>query len=228
MYAQKAFREERRDVLLAAMRKIGFAALVTAPGGGGGGGRDAGGSDFIAAQIPILVPEEDCDPLVFTAHVARANPVWQVAADGPALLIFQGPHAYIRPGWYETKRTTGKALPTWNYIAIHAHGRLAPIDDRDWLRGHVAELTRRHETGRSEPWTLDDAPPDFVEQMVGGIVGLRFTVERLAGVWKMIQHHPPGNRTGTIDGLSQSDDPGAQAVAEIMRELETQRDDQSD
>ena len=120
MYVPPQFREERREVLLAAMAEIRLATFVTAAG-------DA----YHATHVPTVV--EDGEPLVLTAHVARANPHWRALVGGvPSLAIFQGPHAYVSPSWYASKAEHGKVVPTWNYIAVHAHGTLEAVDDPDW------------------------------------------------------------------------------------------------
>jgi hypothetical protein len=106
-------------------------------------------------------------------------------------VIFQGSSAYISPSWYRTKAQTGKVVPTWNYAVVHAHGAVRFIDDRDWLRGFVDRLTRRHEAGRRDPWHITDAPPDYIETMLGAIIGLEIPIARLVGKWKVSQTVPP-------------------------------------
>lgn len=209
MYAPPQFREERRDVLVAALRAIRFGALVAVARTGPE-----------AVHLPMLV-REGADGLALEGHVARANPFWRLAADGGiGLAILQGPHAYVHPGWYETKRLTGRAVPTWNYVAVHARGRLSVERDPDRLRAHVGELTDAHEAGRAEPWAVSDAPDDYVDSLLRGIVGVRLAVEALEGAWKLIQHHPEVNRLGVVAGLSAEDDEGARAVASIMADRE--------
>lgn len=209
MYAPKQFREERPDVLIAAIRSIQFGTLV-APFE----------TELEAVHLPMIVRESP-EGLVLEGHVAVGNPIWKVAADGAGgLAIFQGPQAYVHPGWYETKRATGKAVPTWNYVAIHVRGRLSVERDPAWLRDHVTELTRVNEAGRPEPWAVSDAPNDYIDAMLQAIVGVRFEVGTIEGVWKMIQHHPEANRLGVMAGLSAEDNLAAQAVAAIMADRE--------
>jgi len=213
MYAPKQFREDRRDILLSAIGSIRLAALVVSDDGA-----------IEAAHIPMMVHETATGALLLEGHVARGNPLWRMAETFPsALAIFQGPQAYVHPGWLATKRETGKAVPTWNYVAVHAHGRLSSVSDPAWLLRHLQELTDFHEAGRSEPWTVNDAPDGFIDGLVRGIVGLQLRVERLEGVWKMIQHHSDANRSGVIAGLSSSGRSADDQVAAIMRELEVQR-----
>ncbi len=209
MYAPKQFREERRDVLLSAIGSIRLAALVASPD-----------NSLQAAHLPMIAHESG-DGLVIEGHVARGNPLWRTAGDAtPALAIFQGPQAYVHPGWLPTKRETGKAVPTWNYVAIHAHGHLTAHDDPTWLLRHLHELTQLTEAGRQEAWAVSDAPDGYIDQLVRGIVGLTLHVDRLEGTWKMIQHHPETNRLGVIDGLTSTGEPTAMEVANVMRGLE--------
>lgn len=205
MYAPTMFREDRQDVLLAALGQIGLGALV------------AGGDALEAAHVPFLI-RPDATGLVLEAHVARVNPLWRAVGDGaPALAIFQGPHAYVHPGWYATKQATGRVVPTWNYVVVHARGRLSVIDDADWLLRHVTALSAQQEAASPQPWAVSDAPADYIDRLVRDIVGVRLAVDRLEGVWKLSQNHPPANRSGVIAGLEATDDPGDTAVAAAMR-----------
>ncbi|HET7411685.1 MAG TPA: FMN-binding negative transcriptional regulator, partial [Pararhizobium sp.] len=138
MYVPKQFREERREVLIAAMRDIQFCTLVTAHAGG-----------IEATHVPTMLAD-DGETLKLECHVARGNPHWR-AADGSSetLAIFQGPHTYVSPSWYASKKEHGKVVPTWNYVVVHAHGTLERFDDPDEVLAHVTRLTERNETGRS-------------------------------------------------------------------------------
>ncbi len=207
MYAPRHFREERPDVLAAAIRDVGFASLVAVDGGGA----------IASVHLPLLLSGE-AGPWVLEGHVALANPIWRVAeAGGAALAVFQGPHAYIHPGWYPSKQVDGRAVPTWNYVVVEARGTLSIERDPDWLRTHVAALTDTHEAAQADRWSLGDAPSDYVERLLKGIVGVRLTVDGMEGVWKMAQHHPDANRMGVASGLAASENPNAHAVAAIMR-----------
>lgn len=209
MYAPKQFREERRDVLIAAIRSIQFGTLAV-----------SAGTEIEAVHLPMIV-RDGAGGVIIEGHVAIGNPLWKAATGGAhALAIFQGPQAYVHPGWYETKRTTGKAVPTWNYVAVHARGRLSVERDPAWLREHVTELTRVNEAGRTEPWAVSDAPDGYIDAMLRAIVGIRLEVDAMEGVWKMIQHHPEANRLGVIAGLSRDRGSGAREVAAIMSERE--------
>jgi transcriptional regulator len=212
LYIPQHFQEERPDVLARAIRDIQFALLVTAVGG-----------DYHASHVPMVLKHAD-GALALEGHVARPNRHWTVLARKPAsLAVFQGPQAYVSPSWYESKREHGKVVPTWNYVVVHAHGPLEIVEDVDWLLAHLEDLVVANEGGREEPWAISDAPADFINAMTRGIVGLRLTVDRLEGKWKMIQNRSQADRLGTIGALSASTEPKDRAVAEIMRMLEVDR-----
>jgi transcriptional regulator len=116
-------------------------------------------------------------------------------------VVFQGPQGYVTPSWYATKRETGKVVPTWNYATVHAWGRPLVVDDPDWLRRQIAELTDQREASRPEPWSVDDAPRPFTDAQVKGIVGIEIPVARIAGKWKLSQNRPEADRAGVVAGF---------------------------
>jgi transcriptional regulator len=151
------------------------------------------------------------------AHVARANPVWrEFSPEVEPLVVFQGPQIYITPSWYQTKAETGKVVPTFNYIVVHAYGAMRAIEDRTWLRDFVGKLTDRFESPRAQPWAVTDAPEDFIEAHVGAIVGIEIRLTRLAGKWKVSQNRPAADRTGVVSGLRETDAADAQAMADAV------------
>jgi transcriptional regulator len=207
MYLPNHFAETRPEVLRALMQTQPFATVVTH------------GADGLTADHVPLELDDAAPPLgTLIGHVARSNPLWRGLGDGvPALAIFHGPQAYVSPAWYASKREHGKVVPTWNYIVVHASGRLRAVEDRVWLRALVERLTARHEQGRPDPWQVSDAPAEFIDAMLGGIVGIELRIERLEGKWKLSQNRPPADVAGVIDALSSSDDPAARAVGNRMR-----------
>jgi transcriptional regulator len=169
------------------------------------------------------VPQATLLPIVWRddtviAHLARANRHWRAIEQGAkALLIVTGPDAYIHPGWYRTKAETGKVVPTWNYSAVHLSGAATVHDDPDWLRAAVTELTEVHESGRQEPWAVTDAPPEYIDLQLSGIVGIEVTVERVEGKAKLSQNRSEDDRRGVVAGLEAEPFAGADAVASAMR-----------
>jgi transcriptional regulator len=205
MYAIEASRVTDRAVLIEAMREIRLAAVFTGEGG------------LACTQVPMVVDETAHGGLRLRGHVARANPHWRAIGSGiPALALFQGPHAYVSPGWYETKRETGKAVPTWAYIAVEARGQLSIIDDPAALTAMLDALTEQNEADQPTPWTIAEAPADYIEAMLRGIVGIEMRVEALDGVWKLNQAKSAGDRAGTARGLSRASREEARALARLI------------
>jgi transcriptional regulator len=195
MYLPPAFAETNIDVLHDAIRGSGLATLVTLTEGG-----------LIASHVPLLLEAEPAPNGKLIGHLARPNPQGR-GAIGEALAIFHGPDGYITPSYYETKRETGKVVPTWNYIAIHAYGTLRFVDERSELLDLVTRLTNHHETKRATPWAVSDAPDDFIAGMLNGIIGFELTITRLEGKWKMSQNRPAADRAGVIEGLREDGRP---------------------
>ena len=191
MYVPPHFQQSDLPVLHEAMRSAGLVTLVS-----------LGADGLIASHVPMLLDAEAGPYGTLVGHLAKPNPQGRgVAAGVDALAIFLGPDAYITPSWYAAKREHGKVVPTWNYTAIHAYGLLEFFDDKDQLLDVVTRLTNRHEGTRTAPWAVTDAPPDFIQAHLKGIVGFRLAVTRLDAKWKMSQNRPIADRTGVADGL---------------------------
>jgi transcriptional regulator len=201
MYQPDHYRVDDIAEMHALMRARPLATLVS-----------AGDLGLYATHLPtVLKPEGPFGTI--ECHLARANPHWKdLAAGGEALMIFQGPDAYITPNWYPSKAEHGKTVPTWNYAAVHAYGRPAVMRDAAWLRRHVGELTDQQERSEAQPWAVSDAPEGYVEVMLRGIVGFRFEIARLEGKWKMSQNREMRDRAGTVQGLARR---GAGEDAEV-------------
>lgn len=206
MYTPPAFREEDVPTLHAAMRSAPLATLVT-----------AGPEGPVGTPLPLFVDPDDGPFGTLHGHLARANPQWR-AATTAGLAIFMGPDAYVSPGWYATKRETGKVVPTWNYLAVHASGVVEFYEDADRLHAVVSRLTAIHEAGRAEPWRVEDAPESFVRAQLKGIVGLRMPIARLEGKRKMSQNRPAADRAGVAAGLAASEREGDRLAAEMIPE----------
>src|SRR5215468_3380313 len=194
MYTPGYFRVEDTADAHAMMRARPFAILVT-----------QGSEGLTATHLPTILKVDDARPLgSIDCHLARPNPQWKTfTPDVDALMIFQGPEAYIRPGWYPSKAEHGKVVPTWNYAAVHAYGRLQTVEDKDWLLSHVSELSEQQEAPYDAPWSTADAPANFLDMLSRGIVGLQFTIRRIEGKLKMSQNRPATDREGVVRGLEQ-------------------------
>jgi transcriptional regulator len=192
MYQPSHFRVDDLSQMQALMRARPFAALVSMGAGG-----------LYASHLPTVLKDEGPFGLV-ECHLARANPhCGDLGEAGEALMIFQGPDSYITPNWYPSKIQNGKVVPTWNYAVVHAYGRPEVMKEPEWLHRHVSELTAQQEKSEPKPWALSDAPKDYVDAMLRGIVGFRFAIKRLEGKWKMSQNREPQDRMGVVKGLSQ-------------------------
>jgi transcriptional regulator len=207
MYVPPAFQEDDVATLHAAIRAARLANFITATADG-----------LIGTPLPMILNETEGPHGTLYGHVARANPQWQRAPIGDAMAVFMGPDAYVTPSWYATKRQTGKVVPTWNYIAVHAYGPVEFFEDADRLLDVVTRLTKLHESARPDPWAVTDAPKEFIQSQLRGIVGLRIPITRIDGKRKMSQNRSAEDRAGVVNGLAASDDAVDQAVASLIPE----------
>jgi transcriptional regulator len=205
MYTPPAFKDDDLDSIRATIRAARLANLVTATADGP-----------IATPLPLFLDESEGDRGVLYGHVARANPQWRAAPIGDALAIFMGPEAYVTPSWYATKQETGKVVPTWNYIAVHAYGPVEFFQEPERLLDVVTRLTNRQEQSRTEPWAVSDAPSDFVAAQLRAIVGVRIPVTRFEGKRKMSQNRPEADRVRVAAGLAASDNSLDRDVAPLI------------
>lgn len=167
-----------------------------------------------ATHIPFLLRRDEAGgPAALLGHVARANPHWKAFdAARRAMVLFQGPHAYVSPGWYPA----GKKVPTWNYVAVHVYGTPRIMEDAAAVRALLEEMVATYEAGSPEPWSLDGQPEDYLDAMQKGTVAFEIPVERVDAKAKLSQNHPEGNRTGAIAGLRAQGTPDGLAIAELM------------
>ena len=207
MYTPPQFEIQELAELHAMMQRCGLAQFVTATSEG-----------ILCTPLPLVIDTADGEFGTLHGHLARANPQWKLAATHDALAIFPGLDAYITPSWYATKAETGKVVPTWNYETIHAYGVPEFYDDPERLLDVVTRLTRHHEESRPAPWQVGDAPPEFLQGQLRGIVGIRMPIRRLEGKRKMSQNRPAADRAGVVQGLSDSSSERDRAVAEMVRQ----------
>jgi len=205
MYIPPAFEENDIGSLHATIRAARLATFVTATTDG-----------LIATPLPMILDESEGPHGTLYGHVARANPQWKLAPIGDAMAVFMGPDAYVTPSWYATKRDTGKVVPTWNYVAVHAYGPVEFFDDATRLRDIITRLTNLHESPRAEPWAVTDAPDDFIKSQLRGIVGLRMPIARIDGKRKMSQNRSAEDRAGVVDGLTATGEAIDRAVADLI------------
>jgi transcriptional regulator len=201
MYLPRHFAETDLSRLHAAIEAYSFATLVS--------GADA---DLQASHLPLLLDRDEGGRGTLVGHMARANQQWRTAAGQSVLAIFNGPHAYISPVWYEAQ----EVVPTWNYVAVHASGTLTIIEDASELAQLVARTVRHYESGRENPWQLDERAA-FVRGLLPHIVGFRIPIERLEGKWKLNQNHPPDRREKVAQALGRSPREDDRQIGELMR-----------
>lgn len=215
MYLPRKFREDRIEVLHATMLEIGAAAIV-------GQGPDG----LVATHVPVELDPEPAPWGTIRCHFARPNPHAQSIADGrELLLIFQGPQGYVTPNWYPSKRETGKVVPTWNYVAVHAYGTATAFEDVDALRAHLGALTDRFEASSAAPWKIDDAPRDFIDGMCRAIIGFEIRLTRIEGKWKMSQNRSLHDRLGVINGQRAQDSDTSLKLAEMAEAASSDGED---
>lgn len=202
MYIPPAFRDDDRDGLLATMRAARLANFVTATGDGP-----------LVTPLPLVIDEKEGEHGTIYGHLAKANPQWRIPPVGDGLAIFMGPDAYVTPSWYAAKQETGKVVPTWNYVSVHAHGPVEFFQDADRLLDAVTRLTTLHEGPLAVPWAVGDAPAEFVAAQLRGIVGLRMPITRLEGKRKMSQNRSAADRAAVAAGLAASERASDRAAA---------------
>jgi transcriptional regulator len=167
-----------------------------------------------ASHLPLLLERPTGPHGTLVGHMARANPQWREAGGQTALAIFSGPHAYISPTWYEADQV----VPTWNYTAVHAYGRVQIVEDEDVLVEIVQETVRAYEQAMPWPWSFDPSST-FVKRLLTQIVGFRIEVEKIEGKWKLNQNHPVERRQRVVRALQQRGGENAQAVAAMMQAM---------
>lgn len=204
MYLPADFTEARTDQLHALIAQHPFGTLIT-----------HGASGLDANHIPFDLATNEGEFGVLHAHVARNNPLWQDLANGAeVLVVFHAGDAYISPTWYPSKHETHRQVPTWNYVVVHAHGRITIRDDEKYVRGVVARLTRTHEASLPQPWKMGDAPREYIDAMLKAIVGVEIVITRLIGKRKLGQNKDARDIRGAGEALKARENPiGDQMLA---------------
>lgn len=208
MYIPASFRETRIEELHALIVRCPLGLLITHGEGG-----------LEVSPVPFLLYAEEGDFGVLRAHMAKANSHWKsLSGDEDCLVVFQGPSGYVTPSWYPSKGDAHEVVPTWNYATVQAWGRAFVTEDAAWLRKQLEDLTALHEGVRRQPWSINDAPPDYIANQMKAIVGIEIPVGRLDGKWKMSQNRASADREGVLAGMCLGDDPHCNiGVADMMR-----------
>jgi transcriptional regulator len=204
MYIPPAFNEDRLETQHEFIRAHPLGLLVS-----------VGPAGPLATALPLLLSTPDEAPQgLLSGHLSRANAQWQGIDGQDVLVVFQGVEAYITPSWYPSKVEHGKVVPTWNYTMVQARGPLRLIEDRGWLNAHVTMLTRQQEGARAEPWEVGDAPEEYIEAQLKGIVGIEIRLRQIEGKWKVSQNRPVTDRVGVSEGLAAE---GQQAMGDLVK-----------
>jgi transcriptional regulator len=201
MFVPRHFAEDRVDVLVELARTAGFGHLVVADS-----------NEIASTPMPFVIAD---DASRVHAHLARPNGLWKLTPC-PALLVVPVDDTYISPSWYPSKAQHGKVVPTWNYEVVHLHGRLVAHDDAEWISAQVRELTDFHESAMPTPWSVDDAPLEYIDKMIRGIVGIELVVDRIEGKRKLSQNKTADELAGAIEGLAGSPHRGAAEIRAAM------------
>lgn len=168
-------------------------------------------------HIPMLLETRDGKDFL-TGHIPRKNSLWQEHnCSKDVIAVFQGENTYISPSWYATKPDTGKVVPTWNFVAVHARGSIRFIQNADWILTHLNTLTNYHEQLLSQPWRVDDAPEEYIQRLTQMLVGVEIEIKDLKGKWKLSQNRPAQDRASIIAALEQS---GKTKMAQLIKEFE--------
>jgi transcriptional regulator len=208
MYVQPSFGETDPERLLELAARYPFATVIT-----------PGADELWVSHVPLQVRRRD-GAVVLAGHLARANAHWEAMAKGDAALttaIFHGPHAYISPTWY----ATSPAVPTWNYVVVHAAGKARVHHDGPKLAELLRQLTAEYEGRQAGAWSPDRLPDDFAQPMRGAIVGFEIAVDRLEGKVKLSQNRSAEDRRGVVAALEAQLSEDSRAIAALMRETES-------
>ncbi|MDA0698437.1 MAG: FMN-binding negative transcriptional regulator [Chloroflexi bacterium] len=193
MYTPNHFEETRPEELHRVITEYPLGVLV-----------HAGPNGLDANHLPFELHPNLGERGHLLAHVARANPLWQETKDGDeALVIFRAANAYISPNWYPSKHEFHRQVPTWNYQAVHVHGKIKIRDDEKFLRGVVARLTHTNEVraGSAKPWKMSDSSKEYIDQMLTAIVGIEIEITKLIGKWKLSQNREERDRINAAEEL---------------------------
>ncbi len=206
MYIPSVNEEKRIPIMHELIVSQPFASLVT-----------LGTSGLFASHIPMLLEQDGSEFGVLKAHISRANTQWRdIVSSVDALAIFSGHQHYISPSWYPGKQEDGKVVPTWNYVVVHAYGPLQLHEDSAWLLAHLEGLTNIHEATSEQPWKISDAPRDFIQTQIKGIVGIELPIRRLEGKWKVSQNRNERDRLAVSQGLAQRNTPESLAMKALV------------
>lgn len=213
MYLPAAFKQDDPVAQAELIRRYPLGLLITYGSGG-----------FEVNPVPFLVDVDAAGQMTLRAHLSRGNAQWKsLAADGHCMVVFQGEGGYVSPSWYPSKKQNGgKTVPTWNYVNVQVSGEAKIIENSAWLLTLLQELTRLHEGGQREPWSVSDAPENFIAAQMKGIVGVELVARKVEGKWKLSQNRTEEDISGVITGLCEHEGPQSE-LAQAMVQANSQK-----
>lgn len=213
MHVPKAFQQDDPVALHELMVKYPLASLIAYSATG-----------IEVNHIPFFLNKSK-GKLSLQGHIAKANPLWKLIKDkSQVLLVFHGPNCYISPNYYPTKKEQGKVVPTWNYVAVHVKGLLSYRFDTEFKLDMLNNLTIQHEQNQEKPWSITDAPMQYIQRMLAAIVGLEIEILSITGKWKVSQNQPEINKQGVVSGLSNEKTTNALSMADLVKMYITDRE----
>lgn len=206
MHVPKSFQQEDSTVLHELIAKYPLASLVTYLATG-----------IEVNHIPFFLTESQ-GKIRLQGHIAKANSLWKNCEDhAEVLLVFHGPNCYISPNYYPTKKAQGKAVPTWNYVVVHVKGIMSYRFDTEFKLDMLNNLTFVNELSQEQPWSIKDAPEQYIQRMLPAIVGLEIEVLSMTGKWKVSQNQPEINKQGIAAGLSSEQKHDAFKMSDLVK-----------
>jgi transcriptional regulator len=205
MYAAQQFAQDNVSIMRAYLVEHPFGALVADTADG-----------LSVDHIPLEFDAASGSKGRLVGHIARSNPLWRGFESGPALAVFSARHGYVSPDWYVSKAADPRVVPTWNYAAVHVSGTLRFFHDADRIKELLVRLTDRFESARPTPWRMSDAPAEFIDGLVGSVVGMELQIERMQGKWKLSQNRSREDRDGVMAGLRREGGANGAALADLM------------
>jgi len=207
MHIPRQFKQNDESQLIALMREYPFATLIT-----------QSEKAIEATHLPVILAKVEGQYRI-QGHIAKANKIWKSVKEGAEiLLIFNGPNCYVSPNYYPTKKISGKAVPTWNYVVVHVKGSISFIDDEKWIYNMIDTLTNLHESNQELPWSLTDAPDIYIKSMLSAIVGIEISIDAIEGQWKLSQNQPHVNQLGVVEALSAKGDAHERDISKLITE----------
>ena len=204
MHIPQKFKQEEETQLKNVIREYPFATLITHSKSG-----------IEVNHLPVILTKVNGKDVI-QAHIAKVNKVWESVENGTeVLIIFNGPNCYISPNYYPTKKESGKAVPTWNYVVVHVKGNISFIHDQQWVYNMINTLTNEHESNQATPWSITDAPETYINKMLPAIVGIEISIDSIEGQWKLSQNQPEINKFGVVKGLFEK---GENKVSDLVKD----------